>query len=58
MYMFVCPSRIYNVREADAGRYICTASSSAGTERDYAVLHVSGKIKKRNTVSLLIEQPS
>ncbi|XP_052285983.1 basement membrane-specific heparan sulfate proteoglycan core protein-like isoform X3 [Dreissena polymorpha] len=33
---------IYNVRDEDAGRYICTASSAAGTARDYAVLHVSG----------------
>ncbi|XP_060586623.1 basement membrane-specific heparan sulfate proteoglycan core protein-like isoform X4 [Ruditapes philippinarum] len=32
---------IYGVQEADAGRYICSASSSAGSSRDYAVLHVT-----------------
>lgn len=35
--------RIYNVQEEDAGRYICTAQSSAGSSRDYSVLHVSSK---------------
>ncbi|WAR15211.1 PGBM-like protein, partial [Mya arenaria] len=32
---------IYNVQEQDAGRYICTATSTAGSARDYAVLHIS-----------------
>ncbi|XP_048238836.1 basement membrane-specific heparan sulfate proteoglycan core protein-like isoform X2 [Haliotis rufescens] len=33
---------IYNVAEEDSGRYICTASNEAGSNRDYTYLRVQG----------------
>lgn len=34
--------RIRDVRTDNAGRYICTATNSAGRTRDYVILNVKG----------------
>ena len=47
--------RIYNVQPDDRGRYICTASSSAGSARDYTFLDIRSKFLTPFNVKILTE---